>query len=69
LADDPATVEEQIPLEARIFSVIDVWDALLSDRRYRKAWTVERTLEYIQAQSGSHFDPNVVDCFMRIMKP
>ena len=60
---------EQIPLEARIFSVIDVWDALLSDRPYRKAWTVERTLEYIQALAGSHFDPNVVDSFMKIMKP
>ena len=60
---------EQIPLEARIFSVIDVWDALLSDRPYRKAWTVERTLEHIRALAGSHFDPVVVDCFMRIMKP
>jgi putative nucleotidyltransferase with HDIG domain len=59
---------EQIPLEARIFSVIDVWDALLSDRPYRKAWTIERTLEYIQALAGSHFDPSVVDCFMKIMK-
>jgi putative nucleotidyltransferase with HDIG domain len=60
---------EQIPLEARIFSVIDVWDALLSDRPYRKAWTVERTLEHIRTLAGSHFDPVVVDCFMKIMKP
>ena len=59
---------EHIPLEARIFSVIDVWDALLSDRPYRKAWTVERTLEHIRTLAGSHFDPVVVDCFMRIMK-
>jgi putative nucleotidyltransferase with HDIG domain len=59
---------EHIPLEARIFAVIDVWDALLSDRPYRKAWTVERTLEHIQALSGSHFDPDVVECFMKIMK-
>ena len=59
---------EQIPLEARIFAVVDVWDALLSDRPYRKAWTVERALEYIQTLAGSHFDPNVVDCFIQIMK-
>jgi len=59
---------EQIPLEARIFSLVDVWDALLSDRPYRKAWTVERTLEYIRTLAGSHFDPNVVNCFIKVMK-
>ncbi len=59
---------EHIPLEARIFAVVDVWDALLSDRPYRKAWTVERTLEHIRTLAGSHFDPVVVDCFMKIMQ-
>lgn len=59
---------EQIPLEARIFALVDVWDALLSDRPYRKAWTREQTIEYIRAQSGTHFDPRVVECFLEFMK-
>jgi HD-GYP domain-containing protein (c-di-GMP phosphodiesterase class II) len=54
---------EQIPLAARIFAVVDVWDALTSDRPYRKAWVEEKTIEYIQAQAGSHFDPQVVKVF------
>ena len=55
---------EQIPLSARIFAVIDVWDALTSDRVYRKAWSNEKALEYIRTQAGMHFDPHVVDiCF------
>jgi putative nucleotidyltransferase with HDIG domain len=59
---------EEIPLSARIFAIVDVWDALLSDRPYRKAWTEEKTLEYIKAESGSHFDPMVVDAFMQIQQ-
>jgi len=50
----------QIPLEARIFSIVDVWDALLSDRPYRLAWTTEKTLKYLKEQSGTHFDPEVL---------
>jgi len=56
---------EQIPLSARIFSVVDVWDALTSDRPYRKAWAENAALEYIQAQSGISFDPKVVDMFLK----
>lgn len=56
---------EQIPLAARIFAVVDVWDALTSDRPYRKAWIKEKALEYIQSQSGWHFDPNVVMLFLK----
>jgi HD-GYP domain-containing protein (c-di-GMP phosphodiesterase class II) len=56
---------EQIPLAARIFAVVDVWDALRSDRPYRKAWSEEKTLAYIREQSGTHFDPQVVGAFMR----
>jgi HD-GYP domain-containing protein (c-di-GMP phosphodiesterase class II) len=56
---------EQIPLAARIFAVADVYDALLSDRPYRPAWTRERTLAYIAAQSGIYFDPQVVKTFLR----
>ncbi|HAF61758.1 MAG TPA: hypothetical protein DCK95_05485 [Anaerolineaceae bacterium] len=59
---------EEIPLSARIFSVIDVWDALTSDRPYRKAWTAKKTLEYIENQKGLQFDPQIVDLFMKLIK-
>ncbi len=58
---------EEIPLSARIFSVVDVWDALLSDRPYRVAWPLEKVKEYIQSRSGTEFDPHVVDCFLKII--
>jgi putative nucleotidyltransferase with HDIG domain len=51
---------EQIPLAARIFALVDVWDAVTSDRPYRPAWSEERAYEYIETQSGTHFDPRVV---------
>jgi HD-GYP domain-containing protein (c-di-GMP phosphodiesterase class II) len=57
---------DQIPLAARIFSVVDVYDALTSDRPYRKAWSKEQALEYIQAEKGKFFDPRVVDVFMSL---
>ena len=57
---------EEIPLAARIFAVVDVWDALRSDRPYRNAWAVEKVLEYIEEQSGKHFDPEVVKVFLGI---
>lgn len=56
----------EIPLSARIFSVVDVWDALLSDRPYRKGWPEEKVLEYIREQSGKQFDPEVVEAFFKI---
>jgi len=55
---------EQIPKAARIFAVVDVWDALTSDRPYRKAWTKEKAREHIAANAGSHFDPEVVKVFL-----
>jgi len=55
---------EQIPLAARIFAIIDVWDALKSDRPYRKAWPEEKIIAHIQEQSEKHFDPQVVDAFL-----
>jgi PAS domain S-box-containing protein len=58
---------EQIPLAARIFAIVDVWDALNSDRPYRKAWTRKETLEYIRSQSGIHFDPRVVEAFFELL--
>jgi len=42
-----------------------VWDALLSERPYRPAWSQEKALEYIQEQAGKHFDPQVVEVFMK----
>jgi PAS domain S-box-containing protein len=51
---------EQIPLVARIFAVVDVWDALTSDRPYRAAWPEEKVLDHIRSLSGTHFDPQVV---------
>jgi response regulator RpfG family c-di-GMP phosphodiesterase len=59
--------KEQIPLAARLFAVVDVWDALSSDRPYRKAWQPEEVLGYIQDQAGKHFDPDVVELFIKIL--
>ena len=58
---------EEIPLAARIFAVVDVFDALTSDRPYRPAWTTEKAIEHIRQQAGSHFDPKVVDVFLRFI--
>ena len=54
----------QIPMPARIFAVVDVWDAITSDRPYRKAWQKEVALQYIREQTGQHFDPEVVKAFL-----
>ena len=59
---------EAIPLVARLFAVVDVWDALRSDRPYRKAWPAEKTSDYIRAQAGSHFDPKAVEYFLDIVE-
>jgi PAS domain S-box-containing protein len=58
---------EQIPLSARIFAVADVWDALTSDRTYRAAWSKERTIAYLREQSGTHFDPAIVEVFLNLL--
>ncbi|MBC8505109.1 MAG: HD domain-containing protein [Chloroflexi bacterium] len=58
---------EQIPLEARIFAVVDVWDALRSDRPYRDAWPKDKVLEHIHQQAGKHFDPKVVEAFLKFI--
>src|SRR5688572_18526593 len=55
---------EEIPVHARIFSVVDNWDALTTDRPYRKAWSREKTIDYMQEQSGKKFDPEIVDVFI-----
>ncbi|MHB8708220.1 MAG: HD domain-containing phosphohydrolase [Desulfuromonadales bacterium] len=51
---------KQIPLVARIFAVVDVWDALRSDRRYRASWSVEKVREHLLSLAGTHFDPHVI---------
>lgn len=58
---------EEIPLAARIFTVIDVWDALLSDRPYRGAWKQEEAYQYILDLSGKQFDPHIVKEFKKIL--
>ena len=59
---------DEIPMAARLFAVVDVWDALTSDRPYRSAWSEEEALTYIREQFGRHFDPQVVDLFFKIIK-
>jgi len=58
---------EAIPLVARIFAVVDVWDALRSDRPYRKAWSDQEVQAYVQTQAGTHFDPYVVEAFLSLL--
>ena len=59
---------ENIPLPARIFAVIDNWDALNSDRPYRKAWQPEEVIDYIRQNSGVMFDPAIVEVFLKMDK-
>lgn len=58
---------DEIPISARIFAIVDVWDALRTDRPYRKAMPREEVIAYLRDQSGLHFDPNVVNAFMRLI--
>jgi putative two-component system response regulator len=58
---------DEIPLSARIFSVVDEWDALTSDRPYRRAWTREAARQYLRDQRGKTFDPGIVDAFLKLM--
>lgn len=57
----------EIPLAARIFAVVDVWDALISDRPYRPAWSLQQAKTYIQDNSGTQFDPQVVTIFLQLL--
>ncbi|MGP7817693.1 HD-GYP domain-containing protein [Niallia sp. 01092] len=56
--------EEDIPFEARVVAIVDVFDALVAKRSYKDSWTEEQALAFIKEQSGSHFDPEIVDAFM-----
>ena len=59
--------EMDIPLSARIFAVIDVWDAVTNERPYHAAWSLEEALTYILTQDGRHFDPEVVKNFLALV--
>ncbi len=59
---------EDIPFQARIFAIVDVWDALLTDRPYRDAWPRDKAVAHIKEQSGKHFDPRVVNAFLNIIE-
>jgi len=58
--------EDEIPIEARICAIVDVYDALLSKRSYKEAWSTERTLAQIESLSGTHFDPDLVTAFLEL---
>ena len=58
--------KEEIPIEARIVTICDVFDALTSERPYKKPWSVKEALEFIQTESNKHFDPFLVKCFISI---
>ncbi len=58
---------EAIPLAARIFAVVDVWEALCSDRPYRKAWSAEKAMAHIAQNSGTHFDPKIAERFLSLL--
>lgn len=60
-------IGEAIPPSCRIVALADVFDALTSERPYKRAWTVEASLEHIHEQSGKHFDPAVVEHFMQLL--
>ena len=59
---------KKIPLAARIFAIVDVWDALTSDRPYRPAWSQEKTIAYVTEQAGKHFDPDIVEKFFIVIQ-
>jgi putative two-component system response regulator len=59
---------EEIPLSARVFAVVDVWDALHSDRSYRPAWSNSEVNDYLREQSGRHFDPAVIQTFFELLR-
>ncbi|MFZ5858774.1 MAG: HD domain-containing phosphohydrolase [Chloroflexota bacterium] len=59
---------EDIPLAARIFAVVDVWDAIQSDRPYKAAWSREDAIAHLQEQAGKYFDPKIVDIFLNLVK-
>jgi putative two-component system response regulator len=58
---------DEIPLEGRIAAICDVYDALVSTRPYKSAWTPEQAVNYVRENRGTHFEPVLVDAFLRIL--
>jgi len=58
---------EEIPLTARMFAIVDVWDALITDRPYRKASAPEEVIAYIRMEAGRLFDPRLVELFLEVL--
>lgn len=58
---------EDIPLAARVFAVVDVWDALRTDRPYRQSWSEQEAIEYIRAETGKYFDPTITEVFLKLV--
>jgi HD-GYP domain-containing protein (c-di-GMP phosphodiesterase class II) len=59
---------EEVPLSARLFAVVDVWDAVRSDRSYRPAWTKEQVREHDRKESGTNLDPRAVEAFLPLVE-
>jgi HD-GYP domain-containing protein (c-di-GMP phosphodiesterase class II) len=59
---------EAIPKAARIFTVVETYDALMYDKPYRKSWTKEKTIDFLIEEKGKKFDPEIVDTFLKNMK-
>jgi HD-GYP domain-containing protein (c-di-GMP phosphodiesterase class II) len=59
---------EDIPLAARIFAVVDVWDALLNERVYREAWPEEKVIDYLKNAAGIELDPDIVEVFLEMIQ-
>lgn len=60
--------EEDIPLESRIITIVDVFDALTSERSYKPAWTTEEALQYLEQEKGKIFDPTLVTTFIKMVQ-
>jgi len=59
---------DAIPLEVRIFTLVDVWDALRSDRPYRSGWSLDKLVSHMKSESGTHFDPALVEPFLEVVR-
>ena len=58
---------EEIPIEARIFALVDVWDAITNDRVYRQAMSKEEAFQTIRNGAGNHFDPDITEIFLKVV--
>jgi len=59
---------KEIPISARVFSIVDVYDAMSNDRIYRKALPRDEIFAYLRKETGEHFDPQIVDVFIQVLQ-